>query len=324
MCNQLLNRRKHQCDAQAHATRPAASKSGSPEPWPSTWPIRDAAESAYEPMPCFHPIPATRTTGGAILLHKDAPDGQRLYLPCNTCLGCRMSAAKAWALRCQLELQRHNAATFTTLTYDEEHKPVTLDRRHLQNAFKKLRHSRGPFRFFASGEYGETTKRPHYHAILFGVAEHERHTIEEAWGQGQTYNTNVTPARIAYTAGYTSKKVNERYLARHHERVDPDTGEVYTWQPPFIQMSRRPGLGSHARQHVQSWRRFAIYNGQHIPVPKYLHEAWKAQATPTELEQLLDEKAQQALNRYDPAHNLEQAERNAQAQQAQTAQRRKY
>lgn len=93
----------------------------------------------------------------------------------------------------------------------------------------------------------------------------------------------VTPAVIAYVAGYTAKKINDN-INHHGEHVDPETGEVYTWQPPFLQMSRRPGIGGHSRIHTQSWRDYAILNGQKIPVPRYLHDAWEQQATLDELE----------------------------------------
>lgn len=220
-----------------------------------------------------------------------------LLLPCGTCLGCRQAQAKAWALRCRLELQQHDAATFTTLTYEDKYLPPTLDRRHLQLFIKRLRKRvEHKLRFFASGEYGENhTRRPHYHAILFGCDTKHYDAVQSCWGMGHTRSYPVTPATINYVAGYTSKKIGFKLQAR--EAVDPDTGEVYTWQPPFIQMSRRPGIGSHARDnYTTSWRMYAISDGHRMPVPRYLHEGWKRTATPQEQEELLIEK--QTLTRY--------------------------
>lgn len=205
-----------------------------------------------------------------------------------------MANARAWALRNQLELQKHDKAVWTTLTYDKSTLPPTLDRRHLQLYIKRLRYELGtarPLRFFACGEYGEQNGRPHFHAILYGLGLEDRSLVEDAWGMGRVRTYAANPANIAYTAGYSSKKVGW-VKAEIHDRVDPDTGEVYRWQPPFLQMSRRPGIGAHARQWTQSWRLYAVMNGTRMPVPRYLHEAWKATATNEQLEDLIYEKYQ--------------------------------
>lgn len=189
-------------------------------------------------------------------------------------------------------MQRHSAAAFTTLTYSDDHLPVTLEKRHLQLFMKRLRKQLdGKLRFFASGEYGESTNRPHYHAIIYGISHTDHSCIDRAWGMGQTKTAEATPAAIAYTAGYCAKKIGYRN-EQDHERIDPETGEVWRWQPPFIQMSRKPGIGAHAREHNSSWRSYAIYNGVKIKVPRFLHEAWKATATQEQIEELAWEKSQ--------------------------------
>ena len=213
-------------------------------------------------------------------------------MPCGKCIGCHTAAAKAWALRCTLENQLHQHAAFTTLTYDEKHLPPTLRKRDLQLWLKRFREALGPtrpIRFFASGEYGEQSKRPHYHALLFGAAPADYELIKRTWKMGHTHTVPITPAAINYVAGYTTKKLTDKDEGRR-ERVDPETGEVYEWQPPFIQMSRRPGIGGHARQHTASWRSYAINNGVKTAVPRFLHEAWKQQATEEQREQLAKER----------------------------------
>lgn len=243
-------------------------------------------------MACLHPHRAWRTTNGNVVLGKALPDAEPLALPCGNCLGCRTANARAWALRCQLELQEHNTAVFTTLTYNERYLPPTLNKEHLQTFMRLLRKRMGPerpVRFFACGEYGETNLRPHYHAILYGPSENHAKLIQLTWKMGHTKTVRVTPQAIAYTAGYTSKKIG--YLAdKGRERIDPKTGEVYQWEPPFIQMSRQPGIGGAARHHTDSWKNYAIHNGTMLAVPRYLHEAWKAQATEEQKEQLAFEK----------------------------------
>lgn len=258
-------------------------------------------------------------------LGKELPDSKYLRLPCGNCLGCRASKAKSWALRCTLELQQHDHAVFTTLTYRDETLPPTLEPRRLQLWLKRLRKEMGParpIRFFASGEYGEQTERPHYHGIIYGLKPQDANVIEDTWGAGGCRTYKVTPAAISYTAGYSAKKIGYARRASE-ERVDLDTGEVYQWQPPFIRMSRRPGLGGHAREWRNSWRLYAIHNGYRMPVPRFLHESWKATATEEEIEDLITEKSQLALRRDTSRERLQAAELIAAAKQRMSGERRK-
>lgn len=239
-------------------------------------------------------MPAWLTRAGIVRFGKAEPrDAQRpLHLPCGRCLGCRTANAKAWALRCQLELQDHKHATFTTLTYSEP--PTCLVKRDLQLFLKRLRRNTAqPVRFFAAGEYGEKNYRPHYHALLFGLSAEQSAEVDKAWSLGFTKTVNITPAAIAYTAGYCAKKIG--CDTTPHQLIDPRTGETTEWQPPFIQMSRKPGIGSpslrSARGQLASWRNYAVLNGTLMPVPRYLHNAWRQQATHDEIEQLEYEKS---------------------------------
>lgn len=222
-------------------------------------------------------------------------------------------------------MQSHRTAVFTTLTYADDSLPPTLEKRHLQLFFKRLRKAkRGGVRFFASGEYGERTHRPHYHALVYGAAPADAQLIEDTWGKGHARTEPVTPARIAYVAGYCQKKIGFRLDAE--ERVDPETGEVYTWQPPFIQMSRRPGIGANAKQWPASWRLFGVHNGRQMPVPRYLHQAYQDIATPLDLENLEHEKSQLKVsrNRELSYERLESSETVAKAKHALRAERRSY
>lgn len=246
-------------------------------------------------MACEHPIPSSRITEGkkkgqiALWVWRAPGDPRGLLLPCNKCDLCKKAYAKTWCLRALHELTQHQYAVFTTLTYEEKYLPPTLRKRDLQLFLKRLRRSTTdrPIRFLACGEYGDKRKRPHYHAILYGLAQVDAPAIHKAWGKGNTRTSRAGPQRIAYTAGYMQKKW-ERPTKKPVEKVDPTTGEVYTYQPPFLQMSRGGrhghGLGGHQRQHSESWKLYAIHEGKKQKTPRYYYEAWKKQATPDQLE----------------------------------------
>ena len=264
-------------------------------------------------MACLHPRVAWRNPSG-VLARKEPGDVSGwtpLRLPCGGCIGCRVRRARDWAIRCQLELQEHDCAAWVTLTYDEQHVPrpfdqavPTLRKADLSAYIKRLRARVHPrqVRFFGVGEYGEQGNRPHYHVIVYGLPREERH-LEGAWTFGFARADPVTPASIAYTAGYAQKKIAQAAAFTlpqpfvcedpSADVVDPETGEViaegiriWEFEQPFRLPSRRPGIGAAARRHVGSWRRSAIWRGQEVPVPRYLHAAWEAVASESDLKDL--------------------------------------
>lgn len=260
-----------------------------------------SAQGGHPPlaMPCYHPLPSWRDSKNKITLINQGVPAQ-LHLPCGKCIGCVRANAQAWSLRCQLELQQHDVAAFTTLTYAGTANDYTLNKDHLQLFWKRLRAAtarRAPtptfLRYFASGEYGEKGGRPHYHAIIYGLSAKDDALVQDKWHYGHTQTHNATETTIAYVAGYTAKKITDR--RKTHTDYNNDTGEA--WQAPFTIMSRRPGIGYHAKKFHESWRLYAILNGYRIPVPRYLHEAWKNNATPGQIQELKELKEQIATTR---------------------------
>lgn len=289
-------------------------------------------------MPCFAPLKAWRAKDGKIQLDRAPPEATDFQIACNKCIGCAMATARNWTLRNNLELHRSESAIVATLTYNDDNLPLTLSRHDLSNGIKRIRADRSrrsktarPLRFFASGEYGEKRGRPHYHALLYGAQLSESDRLEKSWGLGHVHVEPVTPEAVAYVAGYVAKKLIDARLEKAHDVIDYDTGELlYTYQPPFIQMSRRPGIGGEARQYKHSWRSYAVLDGQKIPVPRFLHEAWKTTATQEEKDQLNLEKQQNALRRELPKNfqdymrHLKAAAETALAKRALKADKRHY
>lgn len=276
-------------------------------------------------MGCHHPLRAYKTRSGVVTLGREPPDTQPMQIPCGGCLGCRETKAQHWALRCNLEYNRHQETAFATLTYNEKTKPPTLSKRALQLFHKRLRRRKaaGTIRHFSCGEYGEQTGRPHYHTLLFGLGENEAEIIQEAWPHGHAYTVKATPGAINYVAGYTAKKLGDNRLAQE-EQVDPETGEVFYFQPPFLQMSLKPGIGGEARRFTSSWRAYAVINGIKMTVPRYLHEAWKQQATPEQIEELENEKYETMKTKIRTQEQREKEEQLAIAKQKKKSRKRNY
>lgn len=159
---------------------------------------------------------------------------------CGQCWRCRVNRRRVWTLRLMLEATQHQAHSFVTFTYAPEHLPAggSLRKRDLQLVFKRFRKGGLKFRYYAVGEYGEQTSRPHYHVLFFGVGRPVDHVdrgrcvcaVCVTWGLGHVHiGHDVAREAIAYCAGYVLNKVV----------ADEQSGR----QPQFSVMSRRPGIG---------------------------------------------------------------------------------
>lgn len=151
-------------------------------------------------MPCIMPIS---------IRDKKRP-GQTHAVPCGKCPQCKLRKVQSWVFRLRQEEKIHTSAIFATLTYDPQHVPVTakgfmdLRKTDLQKFFKRLRKNtqRKSIKYYAVGEYGGKSWRPHYHAIIYDATDKE---ITQAWGLGGTHFGTVTEDSIAYTAKYMYK-----------------------------------------------------------------------------------------------------------------------
>lgn len=220
-------------------------------------------------MPCYSPLEGWysryRNPSGkrSIVFNKaDAYVDMPVVVPCGQCIGCRLERSRQWAIRCLHEAQLHQESCFVTLTYDDEHLPAdgSLNKRHFQLFMKRLRkHFKGQrIRYFHCGEYGDTTNRPHYHAVLFGVDFSDRvlyrqaesgdsfvsATLANLWGLGFATLGQVSFESAAYVARYCLKKRTGKNASSHYERVIVETGEVVNVLPEYTTMSLRPGIAA--------------------------------------------------------------------------------
>lgn len=192
----------------------------------------------------------------------DALDG--VPFPCGQCLPCRINKRRVWTLRLMLESFQHEHSVFITLTYRNEDirydrdKHPTLDKRDLQLFFKRLRKSftGNRIRYYACGEYGEKTGRPHYHAIIFGLdpsdldaewllyagksgldySRHRHSRLARLWPWGIVHVGACTRESIQYVAGYVTKKITK--------------GDTDSRVKEFALMSRKPGIGATAVESI--------------------------------------------------------------------------
>ena len=156
-------------------------------------------------------------------------------------MNCRINRGRNWSSRILMEQYTTTARSwFVTLTYSDEEVPVTTDyvqtlrKREFQAWRKETNRHVGGFRYYAVGEYGDNTLRPHYHMAVFPRHDSQIKLITDAWDKGFISCYELTPERARYLANYTTKKLTNS----KDSRLEPGQ------EPEFRLGSTRPGLGS--------------------------------------------------------------------------------
>lgn len=214
-------------------------------------------------------------------------------VPCGKCPNCVARRVSGWSFRLMQEDKNSISSHFITLTYDSQNAPISkkgflsLSKVHVQLFFKRLRKRtfdkwckanhgltgtlqhkyRGfsaatkPVKYFAVGEYGSRTMRPHYHIILFNA---QIELIQDAWGMGQVHYGTVSGASVGYTLKYVSKP-SKVPLHKNDDRV-----------PEFQLMSK--GLGkNYITDQMIKWHKNDLDNrvycngeaGKKLSMPRY-------------------------------------------------------
>lgn len=237
-----------------------------------------------------------------------------LEIPCGKCAGCRIDQANDWATRAYLESTKYKKNAFITLTYNNENIPKnrTLIKRDLQLFWKRLRKSGEDIRYIACGEYGPTTLRPHYHAIIYNYWPEDAvffkknlsndylftsEKLNKIWGKGYTIIGHVTYETAAYVARYVYKKafgLNKQWNIKHGRT------------PEFTLSSRRPGIGANGFEDKTTFEKIKRNMGVFVPtkegpklkkIPNFIKNKWRNLGDRIEYFKLNDERARE-LKRY--------------------------
>lgn len=201
---------------------------------------------------------------------KDQMTNQTQKLPCGKCPACTARRVSGWSFRLMQEDKHSITSQFITLTYDTKQVPISkngfmsLNPRDLQLFFKRLRkrHKAGTvIKYFAVGEYGGRTSRPHYHIILFNA---DITLIQESWNLGSVHYGTVSGASVGYTLKYISKP-GKIPLHKNDDR-----------HKEFARMSKRLGE-QYLTQAMRRWHKrdldnrvyLTIEDGKKVSMPRY-------------------------------------------------------
>jgi len=270
-------------------------------------------------MICLNPLTAYENPekGRPIFGWAGFSQGLReIKLPCQKCASCVHNYYSFWATRGYYELLNWSQNWFVTFTYNDKHLPKnrSLSKKEFQKFIKTLKKNFGsskenPVRQIYCGEYGEKTKRPHYHAIFFnlnlddlvekrlsdqGHLCYTSETLTKLWGKGDVEISEATPATIAYLFKYIlkkkSRKEKQKPLSIEHD------GITYDVEHEFIEASRNPGIGAHLRQSQSIRKGFLSLDGKIKALPKYFLEYLKT-TDPRYYEELKNQRHDHAVSR---------------------------
>lgn len=202
-------------------------------------------------------------------------------VPCGKCIPCLKRRSSHWSFRVEQEARKSKTSCFITLTY--ENPPLTfnglktLKKKDFQNFFKRLRKlcpakkGKNRLKYFACGEYGTQTMRPHYHAIVFNLPQEiidSATQIRDTWKHGHVMVTPSNIKTINYVVGYINKntiadKEDLKQIGIYDDRI-----------PEFQLMSKGLGEGYLTPQMIKYYKDRKLFcivkeNGQILSMPRY-------------------------------------------------------
>lgn len=206
-----------------------------------------------------------------------------LKLPCRHCINCQIRRSREWAVRNSLEAQLYNddECLFFTLTYNNDsisrlavlHNHnfqddiFSLSKVDLQLFIKLLRRKfcKNKIRYYACGEYGGITLRPHYHILIYGLSIDDIKYYKDS--NGKTYEFDLKYKTrdgsfyysefiedyiwkkgfvdISSFSDYTSKYVSQ-YVNKKNTTYNKRKGYIYynMLSPEFNIMSLKPAIAN--------------------------------------------------------------------------------
>lgn len=215
----------------------------------------------------------------------DNPKGfGTIAVPCGRCPGCRDARAASWAFRLKEEEKRHQLSSFVTLTYDDDNLKGSgnglpnLVKKDLVDFFKRLRYNTNckTIKYYACGEYGGQTLRPHYHGILFDATND---AVTKAWTAGSAHFGEANARTMSYVTKYICK---------------PKTvglSELDDRQAEFALMSKGMGLNyldsKTVKYHQEGQFSFiTLPGGIKQPLPRYFRDKIFTEAERDEMNQI--------------------------------------
>lgn len=220
---------------------------------------------------CLYPIYMTRMPDGKVVPARYGDKKDDVFpVKCGKCIECCIDYSREWSFRCALEAEMYDHSIIVTFTYDDEHLPSDGKLRYsdFQDFLKRFRNSY-KVRYLVSGEYGASTKRPHYHAILFGYCPSDMVFLKYSPTGGKLY-TSKELSNIWQNGFCPFEMFSQRgafYAVKYMQKWLYSNDKEYRG---FLHMSLKPGIGAiNPRWHKGISTDKLYVNGKFIKLPRY-------------------------------------------------------
>lgn len=240
-------------------------------------------------------------------------DGMIVRVPCGRCYGCLRKKQRELSLRLSYDLKNSYDSVFVTLTYDDDflirdyvdketgeiYPLPSVTKEDAQKFLKRLRKNlhydskKTKLMYYLSAEYGDETKRPHYHAIIYLLGE----------------MTNIMTLKDAIIKSWSKCEWNFVSIEKCIQSVDSDGACMYVakhqmkkckgseLQAPYFQL-RSKGIGFTFLSNPIEVQ-FALDNGYLIydrnkkaPLPRYFKDKLGIEKTDGEIRRQYNEQIQ--------------------------------
>lgn len=215
-----------------------------------------------------------------------------ITVPCGRCYGCLSMKRTQWTFRFEQEFKYSTKTFFVTLTYDNENVPwiegnygkffcsMCFNKDDYQKWLKRIRKNTpdSRFKYYAVGEYGTDTARPHYHFLIFATG-HNMEKLEEQlskqWTKGnvkvdELLNDNHYRGALHYVTKHQLKLEGD---AKYWKKLVNNDKEALRKLQPFAAMSK--GIGKCwltediYNTYSEEYRTYIIFDGQPMSMPRY-------------------------------------------------------
>lgn len=234
---------------------------------------------------------------------------RRIMVRCGKCLACREEIAKEYTLRYIQESKKFKYLYFLTLTYRDENVPynergyLTLKKDDLTKYLKvinvnvKRKLPLEEYKYFACGEYGDQTERPHYHIVLSCNNQEIGKLFLKKWFAGDVKFEEASIQSVFYTIGYVNKKIKDKDYYY-------DLNEI---ERPFRKFSRGLGKDYYEENKKELAEKYYANIGKNkIALPKYYKDKLKDSGLVDieELTKKAEESNRELRNWYAKKYNL--------------------
>lgn len=218
-------------------------------------------------------------------LRNISSDYKLLLIPCGSCVNCVKRKSQEWTSRLLKEMSNYKYCYFITLTYNDENLR-DINKRDLQLFLKRYRKafnlsSKFECKYYITGEYGEVSGRPHYHAIFYQNKPikdlrfyannlYISKVFSDIWKNGNCLiSKEVNERDVKYTVAYTNKKIGENKL---------------------VLMSKGIGLQylKDKKEDIKKHEGFYTVNGYKQSLPSYFRRKLKESTDQADIQYLKD------------------------------------